>query len=174
MYGLLIALHVLFCIFLILVILLQTGKGGGMGAAFGGGSSQTVFGPRGAGSFIGKLTGAVAALFMVTSLILAYLSSSGSTGVIDKASALNEERAGMIKEVDLQSELQAKAADTAKPAPVDTANKVGDTADASVPNDAGTAQKSDAGNLNPVESENKQVADMDTESAGDRATDNGR
>ena len=54
--------------------LLQTGKGGGMGVAFGG-SGGSVFGPRGAGSFIGKLTGVVAMLFMVSSILLAYTSS---------------------------------------------------------------------------------------------------
>ena len=100
MFTLLVVLHVIFCVFLILVILLQTGKGGGMGAAFGG-ASQTVFGPRGAGSFIGKLTGIVAALFMLTSLVLAYMSSSGNSGVADKVSALNDERAKDVESVDL-------------------------------------------------------------------------
>jgi preprotein translocase subunit SecG len=100
MIVLLTVLHVIFCVFLILVILLQTGKGAGMGVAFGG-ASQTVFGPRGAGSFIGKATGVVAALFMVTSMVLAYTSSSGGTGVADKAGALAEKRAGQVEEVDL-------------------------------------------------------------------------
>ncbi len=105
MFTLLIVLHVIFCVFLILVILLQTGKGAGIGAAFGGGS-QTVFGPRGAGSFIGKLTGIVAALFMLTSLTLAYLSSSGSSGVADKAGALNDEQPTEVEEVSLEKTTQ--------------------------------------------------------------------
>jgi preprotein translocase subunit SecG len=100
MFTLFIILHVIFCIFLILVILLQTGKGSGMGTAFGG-ASQTVFGPRGAGSFIGKITGAVAILFMLTSLILAYMSSAQSSGVADKVSALNESFRPRAEEVDL-------------------------------------------------------------------------
>jgi preprotein translocase subunit SecG len=100
MVVLLTVLHVIFCLFLILVILLQTGKGAGMGVAFGG-ASQTVFGPRGAGSFIGKATGIVAALFMVTSLVLAYFSSSKSTGIAEKAEALAERHSGQVEEVDL-------------------------------------------------------------------------
>ena len=88
----------MFCVFLILVILLQTGKGAGMGAAFGG-SSSTVFGPRGAGSFIGKMTGIVAALFMISSLTLAYVSSSNSSSLEDRAALASEKTGG--KEVDL-------------------------------------------------------------------------
>jgi preprotein translocase subunit SecG len=100
MYILITVLHVIFCVFLILVILLQTGKGAGIGAAFGGGS-QTVFGPRGAGSFIGTLTGGVAAAFMLSSLVLAYMSSSSETGVADKVKALNEEIASEVEEVEI-------------------------------------------------------------------------
>ncbi|MDD5308004.1 MAG: preprotein translocase subunit SecG [Deltaproteobacteria bacterium] len=100
MYTLLIIFHVIFCVFLILVILLQTGKGSGMGAAFGGGS-QTVFGPRGSGSFMGKLTAAIAALFMVSSLVLAYLSSSGTSGIEKKLGALAEQKAKEVQEVDV-------------------------------------------------------------------------
>ena len=69
-------LHVLLCLFLILVVLLQPGRGGGVGGAFGG-SSQTVFGSRGAGSFLGKLTAIFATSFMVNSIILTKLSSTG-------------------------------------------------------------------------------------------------
>jgi preprotein translocase subunit SecG len=65
------ALHVIVCIILILVILLQAGKGANMGAAFGG-SSQTVFGSSGPASFLGKMTTVVAILFMLTSLTLSY------------------------------------------------------------------------------------------------------
>jgi len=65
------ALHVIVCIILILVILLQAGKGANMGAAFGG-SSQTVFGSSGPASFLGKMTTIVAILFMITSLTLSY------------------------------------------------------------------------------------------------------
>ena len=72
---LLIIIHVIVCIALIMIVLLQTGKGADMGAAFGGGSSQTLFGSTGAGSFLGKATTTVAIVFMLTSLSLAYVSS---------------------------------------------------------------------------------------------------
>ena len=65
-------MHVAACIFLVAVVLLQHGKGADMGAAFGGGASNTVFGSRGAGNFLTKLTTAVAVLFMCTSLFLSY------------------------------------------------------------------------------------------------------
>ena len=56
MYWALIILHVFVCTFLVLVVLLQAGKGGGIGIAFGGGGSQTVFGSSGAGNFLTRLT----------------------------------------------------------------------------------------------------------------------
>ena len=73
MIGFLTGLHVLVCVLLIMVVLLQTGKGAEMGAAFGGGSSQTVFGSAGPIGFLNKLTTAVAVVFMITSLSLAFL-----------------------------------------------------------------------------------------------------
>lgn len=77
-------LYVLVCLFLITVVLLQAGRGGGMGAAFGG-SSQTVFGGAGAGNFLTRLTVIMAALFMILSATLAYLSSS-SEKALERAS----------------------------------------------------------------------------------------
>jgi len=68
-------IHVIVCLFLILVILLQAGKGGGMGAAFGGAGTQTVFGGRGAATFLSKVTAVMAFTFMLTSLLLAYWAS---------------------------------------------------------------------------------------------------
>ena len=65
------AIHVLACLFLIVVVLLQTGKGADMGAVFGGGS-QTLFGAGGAGNLLTKLTTGTAIAFMLTSLILSY------------------------------------------------------------------------------------------------------
>jgi preprotein translocase subunit SecG len=70
----LVVLHVFVAVALILIVLLQAGKGAGIGAAFGG-ASQTVFGPRGPGNFLSKLTTAAAGIFMVTSLVLAIFSS---------------------------------------------------------------------------------------------------
>lgn len=65
-------LHVLVAIFLVLTILLQAGKGGGVGAAFGGAGSQTVFGGRGAQTFLSKLTAMAAGVFFLTSLALSF------------------------------------------------------------------------------------------------------
>ncbi|WP_110597718.1 preprotein translocase subunit SecG [Salinicola lusitanus] len=72
-------LHVLAAIALVVLVLLQQGKGAEAGAAFGGGSSQTVFGSRGSGGFMSKLTGGLAALFFVTSLGLAYFAANAGS-----------------------------------------------------------------------------------------------
>ena len=79
---LLTTLHVFVCIFLILVVLLQTGKGADLAGAFGGGGSQTAFGARGATTLLHKLTTAAAIAFMATSLILAILASVPSGSVV--------------------------------------------------------------------------------------------
>jgi preprotein translocase subunit SecG len=71
MTPILIIIHVAFCVALILIVLLQKGKGAGMGAAFGG-SSQTVFGSAGATSFLHKVTTVVAIVFMLSSLGLSF------------------------------------------------------------------------------------------------------
>ncbi len=73
-------LHVIVAVFLILVVLLQTGKRADLAGAFGGGGSQTAFGARGAATLLTRLTAWSAGIFMATSLILSLLSSSGSTG----------------------------------------------------------------------------------------------
>ena len=69
------SLHVMACLVLIVVVLLQRGKGAEMGAMLGGGGSQTVFGSRGAGNFLTKLTTGSAVIFMCTSLTLSYIST---------------------------------------------------------------------------------------------------
>ena len=72
MQFIIVLIHVAVCVALILIVLLQKGKGASMGAAFGG-SSQTVFGSAGATSFLHKITVAAAVIFMLTSLTLAFL-----------------------------------------------------------------------------------------------------
>ena len=74
-------IHVLVCIALILIVLLQAGKGAEMGAAFGG-ASQTVFGSVGAMGFLTKLTTIAAVIFMLTSLLLAFSSSRQATSIM--------------------------------------------------------------------------------------------
>jgi len=75
MFSVLVFVHVAMCIILILIVLLQTGKGADIGAAFGG-ASQTIFGSAGPTSFFGKLTTGAAVIFMITSLTLAWWSSN--------------------------------------------------------------------------------------------------
>jgi len=84
MYTLAVIIHVIVCFLMIGAILLQAGKGAEIGAAFGG-SSQTVFGSRGPGTFLSKVTVAAAIIFMLTSLGLAVLSKERtfSSTVID-------------------------------------------------------------------------------------------
>lgn len=80
----LLIIHILVCIFLILLVLLQSGKGAEIGAAFGG-SSQTLFGSRGAATFLNKITTAVAIIFMLTSLTLAVIKTKSDSVVKDVA-----------------------------------------------------------------------------------------
>jgi len=74
---LILVVHVVVSIALILIILLQTGKGADIGAVFGGGSSQTVFGSTGASTFLSKITIGAAVVFMLTSIVLTYFSGRG-------------------------------------------------------------------------------------------------
>ena len=73
---LLVFIHIIVCVALIMIVLLQTGKGADMGAAFGGGSSQSLFGSTGASTFLSKATTVAAVVFMITSLALAYMYSN--------------------------------------------------------------------------------------------------
>jgi preprotein translocase subunit SecG len=118
-------LHVLACLFLIVIVLLQRGKGAEMGAVFGGGAGATVFGSRGAGNFLTRMTTAAAVVFMLTSLTLAYVAQdrTGDTLFEDETPAAAEdstfgeapaapgEAAGAFEEV------PAPAAPEAAPAP---------------------------------------------------------
>jgi len=82
MTALIVTIHVIVSIALILIVLLQTGKGADMGAVFGGAGSQALFGNTGAATFLGKMTTAAAVIFMITSLTLAYISKSGGKSVV--------------------------------------------------------------------------------------------
>jgi preprotein translocase subunit SecG len=73
--------HVIVCIGLILVVLLQTGKGAEVGAVFGG-SSSTIFGSSGAGNFLSRLTTGMAIVFMITSLTLGYFAGRKPSATI--------------------------------------------------------------------------------------------
>jgi preprotein translocase subunit SecG len=83
MLGFLITLHIFVSIALIIIVLLQAGKGADLGATFGTGASQSLFGAGGGSTFMGKMTASAAIVFMITSLSLAYLSGkSGSSSVM--------------------------------------------------------------------------------------------
>ncbi|MCW5965670.1 MAG: preprotein translocase subunit SecG [Bryobacterales bacterium] len=79
MVTLLIILHILVCLFLIVVVLLQSGKAGDISSAFGGMGSQTAFGPRSGATLLTRATTTSAVLFMVTSLTLTIVSSRGGS-----------------------------------------------------------------------------------------------
>src|SRR5690242_3973667 len=103
-------LHVIVCLFLMLTVLLQSGKGGGMGAAFGGGNAATVFGGSGASGFLKRLTAIAGSIFMVTSMVLAFLSSRNSADALD---SYGKEQREISKE---KQEAKARALKAAKAA----------------------------------------------------------
>lgn len=76
MYQILLVIHVLIAMVIIGLVLIQQGKGADIGAAFGSGASNTVFGSQGSGGFLFKLTGGLAMLFFATSLTLGYIVST--------------------------------------------------------------------------------------------------
>jgi preprotein translocase subunit SecG len=84
--SIIVVLHVLVCIALILIVLLQAGKGAEMGAAFGG-ASQTIFGSAGAMGFLSKLTTVAAVIFMITSLLLTFSSTKRASTVMQERPA---------------------------------------------------------------------------------------
>lgn len=87
-------LHIIVCFVLILAVLLQSGKSADLAGAFGGGGSQTVFGPRGAANILTKVTTISAVLFMVTSFAFRIVSSKGESSVVRGTDAQTEEVQG--------------------------------------------------------------------------------
>lgn len=80
MFSIVLAIHLFTAFILIVLVLIQQGKGADAGANFGGGSSQSVFGSSGSGGFLLRVTAVVATLFFITSLTLAYLGAKQSQG----------------------------------------------------------------------------------------------
>ena len=85
MFILITVIHVIICFLLIMIVLLQSGRGADMGAAFGG-SSQTIFGSSGPTTFLGKMTTVIATVFMLTSLWLAYVAVHKVPSVMEDVS----------------------------------------------------------------------------------------
>jgi len=89
--------HVIVCLFLAIVVLLQSGKAADLAGAFGGMGSQTVFGPRGSATVLSKATTIAAALFMVTSLTLSILSTragKASPAIFQKVVPVTQQKGG--------------------------------------------------------------------------------
>ena len=106
-------LHVIVCLFLIIVVLLQSGKAADLAGAFGGMGSQTAFGPRGAATVLSKATTIAAGLFMVTSLSLAILATRNAGG----ASSVLERTKGPAKSSPAKPAVPAPAQPTPGVAP---------------------------------------------------------
>ena len=92
--------HVLLAVGIIGLIMLQQGKGAEMGASFGSGSSQTVFGAAGSGNFFSRMTGILAAIFFVTSLALAVVAKKSSVIDSDYLPAAEAQTEAVIGEID--------------------------------------------------------------------------
>ena len=91
MESLITVIHILASLFMIVVILIQGGNAGGIGAAFGGGNSQGFFGASGANTFLSRLTYICAGIFMITSVTLSVMqSNSGETGLTEKLEELGK------------------------------------------------------------------------------------
>ena len=112
----LIILHVLVCVALIIIVLLQGGKGAEVGASFGGGGSQTVFGASGGASFMSKLTTSAAIIFMLTSLVLAYFYKiPGSDSIMPETMVAPSAQEETMQPVEVPA-VPAPAQETAAPA----------------------------------------------------------
>jgi preprotein translocase subunit SecG len=118
-------LHLIICIMLIAIVLLQTGKGADMGAAFGG-ASQTLFGGGGPANFLNKITTAAAIVFMITSFALAVVSSRVPTSskVLDEIPTRQEQPASQTTPAPATtSQEQSSSATTSAPSADTSANQ---------------------------------------------------
>ncbi len=107
-------IHIIMCLILVAIVLLQTGKGADMGAAFGG-ASQTLFGGAGPANFLNRVTTIAAIVFMFTSLSLAILSSrSGSSSKVLEASPVRTTQPGVVDTVTPAAETSPTAQPSAE------------------------------------------------------------
>ena len=109
-------IHITVCIIMVLVVLLQAGKGANMGAVFGG-SSQTIFGSSGPGTFLGKMTTIVAVIFMLTSFSLSYTASRKGSSLMEGASRPEAQKAAPTAPSGLPAAPPATPAVPKAPAP---------------------------------------------------------
>lgn len=120
-------IHVLLCIFMIFVILLQPGKDAGMGAALGGGAATSAFGGRGAVTFLSKVTAASAVAFFLTSLGLSFVGLRHSVGSTIAAEAASAPAAPAVPAAPAPAGTEAAAPAPAVPAPTNPAAEQGNT-----------------------------------------------
>jgi len=113
LYYAMVTLHVIVCVILVLVVLLQSGKGADLAGAFGGGATQTAFGSRGPASFLSKMTTIAAIVFMVTSLGLSLISTPRT-----------EERSILETTKQQPAKPSKKAAPAAQPLPAPTPEQI--------------------------------------------------
>jgi preprotein translocase subunit SecG len=109
LHTLVLVIHVVACLALIAIVLLQTGRGAEMGAAFGG-SSQTLFGSSGGSTFLGKLTTAAAIVFMITCLGLTYFSAKPEGKSVMEKVKVEEKQSPVIPEAKPVKETPSAAA----------------------------------------------------------------
>ncbi|MCP4150989.1 MAG: preprotein translocase subunit SecG [bacterium] len=113
-------IHIVVCALLVIVVLLQSGKSADLAGAFGGAGSQSTFGPRGAASFLSKMTTTLAILFMVTSLSLYIIAANkGNTRSVmkDKDDVTQEETTGdKVDKKEAGTEAKDAGTEAAKPA----------------------------------------------------------
>ena len=115
LFSVILTVHILVALAIIGLVLMQHGKGADMGAAFGGGSSGSLFGSSGSANFLSRTTGVLAAVFFATSLSLAYIASNAPK---TSGSVMQDN----VKSATSSAPVQAPAA----PAPADSASKVKD------------------------------------------------
>lgn len=106
MNGLFLILHIVICLILIVAVLLQSGKSADLAGAFGGGGSQTAFGPRGTATILSKVTTVCAVLFMITSIGLWIMSLKGQKSVVQGEAPAKKE---MPAATDTKKEAQPPA-----------------------------------------------------------------
>jgi preprotein translocase subunit SecG len=111
-------LHIFVCVALILIVLLQAGKGASVGAAFGG-TSQTIFGSPGAAGFLTKITTAAAVVFMMTSMFLTMFSTPRSSTVME------ETRTEVTETLPSEETVPAPGAEEQKPGAESASEKPG-------------------------------------------------
>jgi preprotein translocase subunit SecG len=90
-FNVILTFHILLALCLVFLVLIQQGKGSEVGAAFGSGSSGSMFGARGANSFLYKVTATIAIFFFLTSLTLAYLATSNTAGTIEQSESVMQD-----------------------------------------------------------------------------------